>query len=569
MLNDDITSSIVSPRGKRERIATHYNKALHGLVNYFDAPESVIEFIEAALIHHGHDEDEWTATGAELAAAIAPASTADQRARIRDRIAKQRQRLAKWQNTKDRAGLSRPVLVAIRAELREEGESKRWQYFYCLPIAGLVRQVIEKAPVGAGERRIKSAVKEVAKDYLSSTGLRRPSRVASRKHTPESQIKRGLAYLKHGLERAKASEIDASEIVKKALFENDNLLETVELLKQTVGIILTLPDEDFPTDEPNLAYSETLNIYAQTEDNGAAGRGVTSSVVLVNNESLIQDGSEIDQDQLEREEIHGIAPRCSTFPSSDPARDALRIFQSVGVGCFDESTLCAGRRDYVKAIPADVLLDQIADRMTIQDTGSPYILRPIQPAGVALIQLDDFDAGRVAELERIAFIIYQTSATKFQAWLAVQCDDATRDALRRSLIDHFRADRSASGATRWPGSLNQKYSPPYRVTIRYAALARVLRVADLPVTLPAPAPQRVSSDRPRIGRGILPDYQTELARAANANAADWSFSIKALSSSRGCTPEQVIEALMEQSPTAKARPRMIAYTVERARRVAR
>lgn len=266
---------------------------------------------------------------------------------------------------------------------------------------------------------------------------------------------------------------------------------------------------------------------------------------------------------------HGIAPRCSTISSGDPARDALRIFMSVGVGYFDESTLCAGRRDYVKAIPADALLDQIADRMTIQATGSPYILRPLQPGGLALIQLDDFDAGRVTELEHLAFIIYQTSATKFQCWLAVQCDDGTRDALRRSLIDYFRADRSASGATRWPGSLNQKYSPPYRVTIRYAAPARVLRVADLPVTLPAPSAPRVAIDRPRIGRGILPDYQTELARAANANLADWLFSIKALSSSRGCTPEQVIEALMAHSPTAKARPRMIAYTVERARRVAR
>lgn len=266
---------------------------------------------------------------------------------------------------------------------------------------------------------------------------------------------------------------------------------------------------------------------------------------------------------------HGIAPRCSTFPSSDPARDALVIFSSVGVGYFDESTICAGMRDYVKAIPAAALLDQIHDRMTIQETGSPYILRPIQPAGVALIQLDDFDAGRVAELERIAFIIYQTSSSKLQAWLAVRCDDGTRDALRRSLIDHFGADRSASGATRWPGSLNQKYSPPYRVTIRHASPARVLRVTDLPVTVTPPGPSRVVTDRPRNGRGILPDYQTELARAANANAADWSFSIKALSSSRGCTPAQVIAALMEHSPTAKTRPRMIAYTVERAGKAVR
>lgn len=280
MLDNIITSTIVSPRGKRERIATHYSKALHGLVNYFDAPESVIEFIEAALIHHGYDEDEWTATGAELAWSLASASTTDQLERIRDRIAKQRERLAKWQSTKDSNGLSRPILVAIRAELKKEGDAKKWRYFYSLPIAGLVRQVVDAAPVGAGQRRMKAAVATVAKDYLLSTGLRPPSKVATRKHTPESQIRRGLAYIMHGLEGAKQSENGRSEIAKNALFQNDNLLKTIELLKETVGIILTLSDDAFPADLPNSAYTDLLYIYAQIEKGGAAGRGVTARAGL-------------------------------------------------------------------------------------------------------------------------------------------------------------------------------------------------------------------------------------------------------------------------------------------------
>lgn len=278
MLDNIITSSIVSPRGKRERIATHYNKALHGLVNYFDAPESVIEFIEAALIHHGYDEDEWTATGAELAWSLASASTTDQLERIRDRIAKQRERLAKWQNTKDSHGLSRPILVSIRAEFDEQVQ--HWQYFYSLPIAGLVQKVVNKAPVGAGQRRMKAAVATVAKDYLLSTELRPPSKVATRKHSPESQIRRGLAYIKHGLEGAKQSKNGRSEIAKNALFQNDNLLKTIELLKETVGIILTLSDDAFPADLPNSAYTDLLNIYAQLEKGGAAGRGVTARAGL-------------------------------------------------------------------------------------------------------------------------------------------------------------------------------------------------------------------------------------------------------------------------------------------------
>lgn len=261
-------------------------------------------------------------------------------------------------------------------------------------------------------------------------------------------------------------------------------------------------------------------------------------------------------------------PRCSLLPSSDPC-EALRLFASVGVTAFDESTICDGRRDYVRGLPLALLLETIRERMEVQLYGSPYILRPLQPEGVALIQLDDIvNASRVAELAKVAFITYQTSAAKFQAWLAVRVaatDDCS--ALRRSLIRHYGSDPNASGASRWPGSLNEKYRPAYQVRITHGAPGRLLRVTDLPVTL-APSRPVTAPPRPRM-TGLLPDYQRELERTGNANQADWSFSLKALSSSRGCTPAQVIEALMQHSPTAKTRPRMIAYTVTRAGKVAR
>jgi hypothetical protein len=262
------------------------------------------------------------------------------------------------------------------------------------------------------------------------------------------------------------------------------------------------------------------------------------------------------------------APRCSIFPSPDPARDALRLFSSVGVTEFDESTICDGRRDYVRSIPAAALLETIDERMEVQRYGSPYILRPIQPASVALIQLDDIAPERVTELTDFAFIVYQTSGAKYQAWIAVHALEAERDALRRATIRHYGSDPNASGATRWPGSMNEKYRPSYPVRILAGAPGRLLRVADLPVTVAPPRPA-TAPPRPRM-TGLLPNYQTELERAAgNANQADWLFSVKALSSSRGCSAAQVIEALLEHSPTAQKRPKMITYTVERARKVAR
>jgi len=261
------------------------------------------------------------------------------------------------------------------------------------------------------------------------------------------------------------------------------------------------------------------------------------------------------------------APRCSIFPSPDSARDALRLFSSVGVTEFDESTICDGRRDYVRSIPAAALLETIDERMEVQRYGSPYILRPIQPAGVALIQLDDLvDMSRVADL---AFIVYQTSGAKYQAWIAVHVLEAERDALRRATIRHYGSDPNASGATRWPGSMNEKYRPAYPVRILAGAPGRLLRVSDLPFSFTV-APPRPATAPPRDRmRGLLPDYQTELERAGNPNQADWLFAVKALSSTRGCTPAQVIAALLEHSPTAKTRPKMIAYTVARAGKVAR
>ena len=260
------------------------------------------------------------------------------------------------------------------------------------------------------------------------------------------------------------------------------------------------------------------------------------------------------------------APRCSIFPSPDSARDALRLFSSVGVTEFDESTICDGRRDYVRSIPAAALLETIDERMEVQRYGSPYILRPIQPAGAALIQLDDIAPERVTELMALAFIVYQTSGAKYQAWIAVHVLEE-RDALRRATIRHYGSDPNASGATRWPGSMNEKYRPAYPVRILAGAPGRLSRVSDLPVTVAPPRPA-TAPPRDRM-RGLLPDYQTELERAGNANQADWLFAVKALSSTRGCTPAQVIAALLEHSPTAKTRPKMITYTVERARKVAR
>jgi hypothetical protein len=275
---NNITSADVSPRGKRERSHIHYSKIIHSLVNYFDAPESAIEFIEACLIFHGYNDcGEWTATGAELAKAIALASSTDQHERIRDRLAKQRRRLAKWQDGKDSNGLSRPVLVSIKPVF--EHDAQKLKYWYSLPIAELVKQSVVLAPVGAADRRIRSAVATVAKDHLLSIGLRPPSKVATRRHTPESQIKRGLAYLSHGILAENMPENDALEIVKNEVLENRKLLEVLRLLNQVAGIFPAVLNEiraGIPADHGQTsAYKPFINTYAQNDGAAGAGAGAT------------------------------------------------------------------------------------------------------------------------------------------------------------------------------------------------------------------------------------------------------------------------------------------------------
>lgn len=264
---NNITSADVSPRGKRERSHIHYIKALNGLVNYFDAPDSTVEFIEACIALHGYDSDDfWIATGEDLARALAPASTVAQIDRIIDRLSKQRKRLSDWQNGRDVNGLSRPILVSIRSEYREN--EKRFHYSYSLPIAGLIRQVDAAAPVGSRERKLKAAIAGIAKEYLLTTGLRPPSRVARRVHSPESQVKRGLNCLLSGSE--KMSENDFAEMVENAIFENPKLLKIFELANLTIGNIPT----DFSTDlTPNMAYQNHVQRYAIKSENGAAGAG--------------------------------------------------------------------------------------------------------------------------------------------------------------------------------------------------------------------------------------------------------------------------------------------------------
>lgn len=244
-----------TPRRKRERTARHYVTIVHSLVNRFDAPDNSIEFIEACLAYHGYENSEFTATGAELASALARAVNADQRSKIRDRLRKQREGLVRWQNSKDIHGLNRPILVSIRPVTSGENTAIKTAYYYQLPIAGLVREVVRLAPVGASPARIQKAVESVTKAHLATLGLRRPSRVAKRRHSPASHLNRGIGFIKAGLDQVERGNEISLESLKNALCELDKLKQQLSLQVEGGG---NFTKSDWPEDEFSISFSSLI-----------------------------------------------------------------------------------------------------------------------------------------------------------------------------------------------------------------------------------------------------------------------------------------------------------------------
>lgn len=163
------------------------------------------------------------------------------------------------------------------------------------------------------------------------------------------------------------------------------------------------------------------------------------------------------------------------------------------------------------------------------------IVRPHNPPGVTVIQLDDLDAAKVARVVDHSFIVICTSPGNHQAWLAVNDapeTEAAKDFVRR-LKKGIGADATASGATRIAGGLNfkLKYAPAFqRIEIThekpgYIASCEALEAAGLVAPIEEPRPPLPAYSRPltpsgRLSRKKVPSYQMCLQGAHKANGED-------------------------------------------------
>ncbi|HXQ25980.1 MAG TPA: DNA-primase RepB domain-containing protein [Candidatus Acidoferrales bacterium] len=167
-------------------------------------------------------------------------------------------------------------------------------------------------------------------------------------------------------------------------------------------------------------------------------------------------------------------------PDTSKAFAMLDAFASVGVTIFDLTFTnikedARGRQE-VRGHDENQSLAVVRQSMPRLMANAPrqqnnIIVRPHNPPGVLVVQLDDLDSAKADRVTPHAFMVIRTSKGKdgagnYQAWVAVNDAPAGKEAAKdfaRRLRKGAGADRTASGATRIAGSLNfkRKYAPAF------------------------------------------------------------------------------------------------------------
>jgi hypothetical protein len=264
------------------------------------------------------------------------------------------------------------------------------------------------------------------------------------------------------------------------------------------------------------------------------------------------------------------------------ARAALAMidaFASVGARIFDLTITDQGGHEVPGLQRPGRSLDEMRRRIArdlhdAERNRHNVIIRP-RSATALLIQLDDFSAEKAAEMEPYAFMTYQTSPLKWQAWLAVsdgpkESEKEAAKLFRTRVRRATKADHNATGATRIVGSLNFKpdYAPDFPVvrlghvrtggTVTVAALDNAGHVgpAETPQPPASSAPQKFST-RPALNRS-WPDYQDVLAKGQrkadgqpDRSKADYWWCKYAVE--RGWSVDEIAAKLLEVSERAKER----------------
>jgi hypothetical protein len=258
----------------------------------------------------------------------------------------------------------------------------------------------------------------------------------------------------------------------------------------------------------------------------------------------------------------------SSEPDVELALEALQSFEAAGASSFDVTMRDeeSGRAKDFETLTGAELPAWLPELLSRNGRKRESLI--IRPRGASLIQCDDLASSDLERLNPFSFLTAETSSNNFQAWLAI-ADDLDAPALadvRARLLPVINADKGASGAMRWPGSLNRKYEPAPLVELRRCTSFLKVGVAELEKA-GLLAPQKppcdslmLSMPKPltRRGRAVEPSYELceRTVKSGKKGRVDRSgvdalFAITCFD--WGLAFDRVLELLRLKSPKAKSR----------------
>jgi hypothetical protein len=466
-----------------------------------------------------------------------------------------------------------PVLVehALRFE-RDTGERAgggRHYSEYRLPFGELVAEIVEKAPAGTRADRLASIVRNSTRDFIHRQKKQRFKAKKKREHSPESDLKRAATIAKKAVEREIEHAGRSSAI-------NAFRAEFNRAFCALFDLAISEKTDDNAREENDLA--ETL-VECPEVTRVSQGSDEFRHVGSINNVTKLSDPPEAPVRGSHPPEGDGrpaaAAPAkpdrgCDPSQADDvpkgvpplpPELVELEAFRGVGATRF-EYFFVDPETDEKTGPYREASAEEFAANLTelvgdAERGGVSLVALARFPEGAgAVLQIDDCDPESALVFEPFSFFGKETSANRFQSYLAFKDPWDKADVAARlwpRLRELKLAGNSGSGgATRWCGSINQKPSRNgFRVRVDWSKLGRFTTPSELDDAglLADPLPpvdlDWQSQGEPRA----WPDYTRCLSEKPDRSSADAQFVYFAFT--RGRSPKEIAAKLLEVSPRAK------------------
>ncbi len=416
----------------------HTTDAANFLLADVECPPKHRAFIDA-LVGVAGDREDWFSASDDVIAERADRST--------KWVQRERDDLTGWQRA------NRMTFIEIEDHYTDMN-GDRHAHKYRVHLSRLAAEIAQEARGGGDwSENPGKALAKAAKEKRDSIPTILPRRRRGRKREPDAE-----AVINRNLRTA-------ATLIEKAV----SLVEVVKLQKMMHGSTISF--------DVNIGLIESLQRSIAALSSNKEGELVDR----VKKESRAGQGA--GGQNVRKEIIHSAATDAlvlASAPKVETALEALQSFESVGASSFsvtfkDE----ASEKSHYETCAVAELRKKLPDFLARNErTHESFIIRP---RGASLIQCDDLANEDRERLAPYAFLSAETSPGNYQSWLAM-ADNLEAPALadvRARLLPNVNADKGASGAMRWPGSLNRKYEDAPLIKLIQCNFFRRVGVAEL------------------------------------------------------------------------------------------